>query len=900
MRGRPTAAWGKLRQADDGTVEAWHPLEGHCVDVAAVCEGLLRDDVVRGRLARLAGVGDLDEVDVARLCFLAAIHDAGKANHGFQRKAEPGARDVEGHVGPLFEAIFSDETGLASAIRRALRCDLVNAWNAEHLLYAALAHHGRPVRPDGAGRSARPALWGASGGRDPVAIVGGLVERALAWFPAAIASTRAFPDSPELSHAFAGLVTWADWIASDDGLFPFAEVGDGDRLARARQWAARALTATGIDGSAARASLSSPLDFASAFRVSTPRPAQQAIIDLAPQPRGSLVVLEAETGSGKTEAALAHYLALFRRGEVDGLYFALPTRTAATQLHDRVRVAVERVFAEEVRPPVILAVPGYLKVDDAVGVPGAPRLSPFRTLWPDHQSDRFRWRGWAAESSKRYLAGAVAVGTVDQVLLSGLAVKHAHLRATALLRQLLVVDEVHASDAYMNRLLEVVLDRHLRSGGHALLMSATLGGATRGRFLSGRTGRRQPPSLRECEAAPYPAVTLVDADRSGSQVPRVVAPDSSGQPIKRVAVELAPLAGDHEAVARIAAEAGQSGARVIVLRNKVADAVTTQVALERALGRDSDVLFRCGGRPAPHHSRFTREDRLRLDRELEAAFGRDRKGPGRVVVATQTIQQSLDLDADLLISDLCPMDVLLQRIGRLHRHVQPPNRPRPAAFAAPKAIIVVPPSELGNFIGPKGTARGPLGLGSVYEDLRIIEATWRELLAHPVLEIPAMNRGLVERTTHPEALRAVAAEPQGPAELKGRWLTHQQECEGKGSAKAGAAGLVLFDWSEPYGERGFDPAVEAAAATRLGASDRNAVFVSPFVTPFGESSRDVAIPHWLARGVPEDTEPEAAVVDVSVGRVQFRFGPMTFVYDRLGLRRAEEREAASEEEAGNG
>ncbi|MEZ4454914.1 MAG: hypothetical protein R3B09_36020, partial [Nannocystaceae bacterium] len=115
--------------------------------------------------------------------------------------------------------------------------------------------------------------------------------------------------------------------------------------------------------------------------------------------------------------------------------------------------------------------PGYLRVDEQEGT----RLPGFEVLWNDDPRQRYRYRGWAAEGSKRYLAGAIVVGTIDQVLLSTSMTSHAHLRATAASRQLLVVDEAHASDAYMNRLLEEVLAFHLAAGGHAFLMSATLG-----------------------------------------------------------------------------------------------------------------------------------------------------------------------------------------------------------------------------------------------------------------------------------------------------------------------------------------------------------------------------------------------------------------------------------------
>jgi len=787
-------------------------------------------------------------------------------------------------VGPLFEAIFSDEPGLARPLRKALKTDSIVAWGAESLLYASLAHHGWPVVASKAGPSARPVLWNAQGTHDPIAWVALLSDAALAWFPDAAGPADPFGDAPELSHAFAGLVTWADWLASDARLFPYSEDGEGDRMPRARALAREALKSTGIDSNAARQALGGGFSFERAFPGRSPRPAQRTVIGLERQERGSLVILEAETGSGKTEGALAHFFSLFSRGDVDGLYFALPTRTASTQIHERVREAVAQTWSASERPPVTLAVPGYIKVDDLEATRGEQRLAPFQALWPDDMTDRIRWRAWSAESSKRYLASAIAVGTVDQVLLSALATKHAHLRATTLLRHLLVVDEVHASDTYMTGLLEEVISRHLAAGGHALLMSATLGGAARARLL---TGSPRPPGLAGCLRVPYPAVTSTSAERRDPfrvhAVEGATASPLGGSPrSKTVTAELSPDGEDYAATGLRAAAAARAGARVIVLRNKVADAVRTQRALERILGADSDLLFRCGGVPAPHHSRFTREDRGALDRALEQAFGRERQGPGRVVVATQTIQQSLDLDADLLISDLCPMDVLLQRIGRLHRHDRLGEGARPPGYVEARVVVLTPKEDLGTLIGPKGTARGALGLGSVYPDLRIIEATRRALLERPRLEIPTMNRWAVEMTTHPEALRSLVEQLGDP------WGQHEGVCLGRGLAQAGLADLACFRWSEPYGDRGFDPAQEEAASTRLGASDRMALFSTPFQTALGARSSELAIPAWLSRGAGPDAAPESIAFDMSVPRLEFRFGGDAYTYDRLGLRRSDD------------
>ncbi|GMV39931.1 MAG: hypothetical protein AMXMBFR64_16470 [Myxococcales bacterium] len=336
----------------------------------------------------------------------------------------------------------------------------------------------------------------------------------------------------------------------------------------ARAAAARALREIGLDAAGARATLgAAPPPFETLFGF-PPRNAQAQVAALPCAAPGSVTILESETGSGKTEAALYRFLRLFAAGLVDGLTFALPTRTAATQIHTRVVQAIAHAFADPTtRPPVILAVPGYLAVDEVEG----RRLAGFEVLWNDDDQERLRYRGWAAEHPKRYLAGPVVVATVDQVLLSALEVSHAHMRAASLSRQLLVVDEVHASDAYMIRLLEEVLRRHLGAGGQAFLMSATLGSTAR--CVLERPGSREAPSLDEAVAEAYPVVR-----HSGGGVACVI-PVTRG-PDREVTVERVGLMDDSVGVAALAVAAAAQGARVIVLRNTVRGCLDTQRAVE--------------------------------------------------------------------------------------------------------------------------------------------------------------------------------------------------------------------------------------------------------------------------------------------------------------------------------
>lgn len=885
MDGAPSGVWGKLRRTPGSPVERWHPLVAHCADVAACLEALLADAVIRSRLARLAGLRDLEAPQRARLCILAALHDAGKFNHGFQRKGALAPADVAGHVGELFGALAVPSPERAALVA-ALGLRDIDAWGASRLLVAALAHHGAPENVRNPSRPPRAALWRATEDRDPIAGIAALATTARSWYPAWREPAEPFPDRPPFQHAFSGLVTLADWIGSDEAAFPYAADPEADRMPFARERAQQVLRRLWVDPSAARAALRGVMPaFTDLFDVERPRPAQQAVLELAVAPEGGLSILEAETGSGKTEAAVARFVRLFAEGRVDGMYFALPTRTSATQIHRRLVDAMRRCFPDErERPPVVLAVPGYLRVDDLVGGRD-PRLPPFAVCWPDDEQERMRWRGWAVEHGKRYLAGTVVVGTIDQILLSALPLKHAHLRAAALLRHFLVVDEVHASDAYMNRLLETVLERHLAAGGHALLMSATLGAAARERFVRSSADGSLPP-LAACEEMRYPGISCRGAGTElADREPRPAGGPADSKPL---AIEPVPILDEASAIAGMALDAARAGGRVLVIRNTVKGALAVQRELEaRAGSRDRALLFECEGQAAPHHSRYAAPDRERLDRAIEAALGKRAGAGGRVVVATQTVQQSLDLDADLLLTDLCPADVLLQRAGRLHRHAV---RKRPAGFERARVALLVPcDPDLGKYITARGDARGPQGIGTVYRDLRILQATWSFVGEHPEIEIPANNRAFVEAATHPEALGRVVA--RGGE----RWTLHARAVTGALLGEQVLATTNVFDWSRPLGDAAFGAGFDGLVKTRLGAGDRIARFDGGIPSPFAGSVEVLSIPAWFASGAGPDEVPRE--VNVSGPCVGFQFGGKRFVYDRLGLRPEAAAAPAHEEDA---
>jgi CRISPR-associated endonuclease/helicase Cas3 len=841
--------WAKLKLGPRGDIMDWHSLIDHSADVAAVLIELIEQPTIKSRLAKAGNLGDLTPGARDRLGALAFIHDIGKANRGFQARQDPKAPLV-GHINEL-HWLFHDHWGMAHQARleKTLGLERLYGWcdgTPLDLFSAVFAHHGRPWR---ALRHGFFKGWDVIGGDDPVAGLGPLRAAMDRWFPLAFAPGPPLPGNPEFQHAFAGLLMLADWLGSDPQFFPMANGAGSDRLAFARENARAALAETGLNVETKRVAVKQqPSTFSDLFGF-PPHESQTG----AAEPTCQCVVLEAETGSGKTEAALWRFQDLFRAGAVDGLYFALPTRVAASQIFERVKAFCNRMFPPGDRPMVVLAVPGQITADDARG----HRLPDFSFDWDDAPDEALRRRRWAAEGPKRFLAAQIAVGTIDQALLGAISTRHAHLRGSALLRHLLVVDEVHASDRYMEKLLAGLLKHHLQAGGHALLLSATLGEGARARLL-GVT----PAPFAQALARPYPAASWAASGTLETMALR-------GRGVaKAVAMAALPMMDDPAAIAALALAAAAGGAKILIIRNTVAAAIATLQALETAAPGDAP-LFRVQGVATLHHSRFAPADRRRLDGQVQASLGKTAPAGACIVVGTQTLEISLDLDADLLITDLCPVDVLLQRIGRLHRH----DKPRLFGFAQPRCQVLTPAArDLFLLLGRGG---GRHGLGQVYEDARVIEATWRLVETATSWRIPDMNRELVEAATHDEKLNAIDAEFTA---AQPDWQKTLHTHLGNTYAEAGAAEAALLKRDRPFSA--FEIPEDDVWATRLGGKDIT-VTLPNLPGPFGGTVETLNIPYFFGASA----EDELADITQGADWFTFRLGSADLRYDRYGLRR---------------
>jgi len=837
-------AWGKT---DDEGRPAHH-LVHHSMDVAAVFERLVEHPIIGARLATAAG-RPLAPAERAWLAALAFLHDVGKLSPDFQTKAWPEklCRPARGHLqeGCRWVAMTVTRPGAMSGHAHELFAPFLGAASGsdEQWLIALFAHHGRPIVPRVSGRFAvLPHYDWRIAENEMGAALG-------SWFAQPVIAPDVL-ERASLVHLYAGLLALADWIGSDLRSFPHELTLDLDGYAvRARQRAGNALRRIGLSETAWPSRMPS---FGAVTGHDMPR-GTQAVVGALPVDV-PLAIIEAETGSGKTEAALWHFARLRSAKLVDALYFAVPTRAAASQLHRRVHEAMVRLGG----PEAILAVPGQLRAGESDGV----RLPGFEVRWDDGGSH------WAAEHATRFLAAPVAVGTVDQALMAGLLVKHAHLRGAALSRSLLVIDEVHASDAYMNRVARGLVRDHLALGGKALLMSATLGSGERAAWLG-----RPPPTLGAAVATPYPAVWRSD-DPSPLSPPDTDDPsEDTGKPVVPI---LVPTMSTWNA-ARIALDAARAGARVLVVRNTVKAAIDTW---EAVVAEAPSLCFSVAGKPALHHSRFAAEDRRRLDEEIEKGFGVDSPSRGLIAVGTQTLEQSLDIDADLLITDLCPMDVLLQRIGRLHRH----RRARPDGFGEATVHVLCPEDGLDR-LAREGAFENGLGawqargvLNGIYTDLRSVEATRKLVEVETRWSIPADNRRLVEAATHSDELDRIEREKD--------WHDYSIKVDAKAIADTQHGASLSLDRSAPFPDA--FPDVDEAVQTRLGARGPVIELPDGTVGPFGLPITRIAPPARWCLGLSGEEVPE---VERHEDGLHIAIGDKRFVYDFSGV--SPQREASS-------
>ncbi len=429
----------------------------------------------------------------------------------------------------------------------------------------------------------------------------------------------------------AGVTCVSDWIASDEEFFPPDEPPLSSEEGHKR--ADDAVSSCGF----VRAAFRHDLSFRDIFGFA-PYPAQQAFLDSIVVP--GVYVLEAPMGMGKTESALYAAYKLVEEGVHTGLYFALPTRLTSDRIHDRVTEFLRKVSS--VSSAVKLAHgQAWLKEFES-GAEGSDKAAGSRPP------------PWFSPS-KRGLLFPFAVGTIDQALLSVLNVKHSFVRSFALAGKVVVLDEVHSYDAYTGTLLDELVARLRELGCTVIILSATLTDARRKALLGGKVPN----------TTGYPLLTGLRAN--GEVVVRALEPPPSRD------VRLRWIDAASESPLAAAVTKARAGCNVLCIANTVA---TAQEWFRRLKNEMSPDEFPVG----LLHAKFTAHDRDRIENEWMVKLGKPSKEDpnprphGAILIATQIVEQSVDIDADWMLSELAPVDMLLQRLGRLWRHERP-DRP---------------------------------------------------------------------------------------------------------------------------------------------------------------------------------------------------------------------------------
>jgi CRISPR-associated endonuclease/helicase Cas3 len=742
--------------------DPFHPLLAHMLDTAAVAQAVLFREPSRTLALYAEDWGLSVEEAVAWVALLVGLHDLGKASPVFQAAWEEGARRVR-EAGLDWDRVLDpcaesrSDCWLAHGVftelfLRSLLKEKGLARRVAHELAVGLgAHHGFPATHKERER-----------GDLHISLERGPWKEARAWLLDQVAQRLGvvFPRvkevRPEAVLRVMALASFADWVASDPGFFPYGR----DPLAPDYYGEAQDLAAEALERLGWRPfHLPERRDFQELFPF-PPNPLQATLPQVLGSPKEPVLVLvEAPMGMGKTEAALfAHHLlqqSLYHRG----LYVGLPTQATANGLFPRVQAFLEHILEKpevQLQHGTALLNPRYAELLE--------RASPAQ-VWDEGEEGGAVASAWFS-ARKRAMLAPNGVGTLDQALLGVLRVKHHFIRLWGLMNRVVVLDEVHAYDVYTSGLLLSLLRWLKALGSSAIVMTATLPPSRRRELLSAWAGGEVAQDL-----GAYPRVAVVE----GGEVRSASLP-----PHRQVEVALKRVPVGVEEVAKALKEAlpGALGAIVNTVDRAQAlyqalgkgEALTLE-GLARRLGGVSGgkaweevlgTLPERGGEVVGKvlddgtlvfllHARFPAEERALREGVIVALFGKEGPRPERaILVATQVAEQSLDLDFDLLYTDLAPIDLLFQRAGRLHRH----ERPRPPLHPSPRLLLGV----------PEGLAFGkPLYWSWVYEDF-VLLATWQALGGRERLAVPGDLEALLEAVYEatpegfPESLRKRAEE----------------------------------------------------------------------------------------------------------------------------------------------
>ena len=811
--------WAKASHDDN---DRWHPLILHMLDVAASAEAILEREPESTRI-RMAAIFGMEWKEARPwLLLLIACHDLGKACPGFQCKWK-NLTDLPSGRSPntMINHAFVSQIALTEILQKYKWAEDLAELTAD----AVGCHHGERASP-----TTLDSLMGnrRAIGTDDWRQARETIFESLAMMLAPTApptkSTLVGPDFMLL----AGLTSFADWIGSNEEWFPFGTPLDCKNLQgwfeRSQIKATQALDGLGWQSRTPLSKHSQSFKEAFGF---TPRPLQQAVADaITDLPKPAIILVEAPMGEGKTESAFFAHLEIQRQLGHRGMYMALPSKATGNAMFKRTLK--------------FLRDQGEGRTLDLQLLHGGKLLNDtFQNLHITNIHDpktggEVRAGEWFT-NKKRALLSEYGVGTVDQALLPILPVRHNFVRLWGLANRVVIFDEIHAYDAYTGTLLAHLLRWLLALGSSIILLSATLTPSTR-RKLADVVAAEFPEKEKE-----YPRLSIFCPGKDIHQI------HFESDPARRLTLQLRGIPPDLQSVRVALDERLSRGARGLTLVNTVqraqelyelfpggAPLIHEGHRIGKRLLDDTEVFL--------FHARFPADRRQKREDHALETFGLGASRTGRkILIATQVAEQSLDLDFDLIVTDLAPIDLILQRAGRLWRHKQK-NRP----ISAPILLVA-------GLAGDKPPSFGKhLWWGAVYRE-DILLRTWSLLRDKLELTLPDEIDTLVQAVYEEEV--------DVPQPQKERLNKALMDSDGKQLSHTSLANQSIIglpddaSWNDParfvlFDEDELDVHRTLMAQTRLGEDSIVAIPLwdedrfSPEVTPDFSQAKQ-----WTSRAV---------------------------------------------------
>ena len=664
-------------KTDPNNTSLWLPLWMHLRDTGGMMELLVRCWLPEN-VKRAMGFADEEElIRVAR--FLGEIHDIGKISVVFQCKILQSLPEARQRLERLTTLTCPEFERRETPHARASEAILLWAGCPPGIASIAGAHHGKPQSEAAVIEQLDDAEHGTKGVRTANYYPKGQRKCWEHFWEELL--TAALQDCgwddvselPDLNQPeeilLTGLLIMADWIASNTEYFPLIPVEElgSESLYPAR--VERAWEKLNLPPPwEAQAELTDPAAFEQRFGFPTNAVQTAAIQAVNEMETPGILILEAQMGVGKTEAALAAAEILANHFGAGGIFFGLPTQATANGIFERLInwADAQEIFSDDLRNSIRLA-HGMAELNEAY-IRLQAQTVQVEDDWEnprEAEEHRVQVHQWF-RGSKQALLASFVIGTVDQLLMAALTQKHVMLRHLGLAGKIVIIDECHAYDAYMNRYLDRALEWLGWYRVPVILLSATLPARRRTELIEAYLQKKAGPDALWKTSCGYPLLTWTDGETVRQKTIPLDTPSRTVETFSITEERLPTLLGQK------LAEGGCAG----VIVNTVRKAQQIAQMLREALPDKEVQVF---------HAQFLMPDRAAREERLMKRIGKHSTPESRsnlIVVGTQVLEQSLDLDFDFMVTELCPMDLLLQRIGRLHRHEwRKPLRPQPMQTA---------------------------------------------------------------------------------------------------------------------------------------------------------------------------------------------------------------------------